>query len=518
MAQIARHPKSYPLSATPGDLADIAQRRWHLLNDDLAYPIAVLRRSALMHNLRWMQGFADRKGVQFAPHGKTTMSPELFALQLAAGAWGLTFATVFQLSVGVAAGVRRALIANQVLGAADLAGLQHLLRQTPGLRVWFLVDSLAQLRLIEQWALAQDQFEPFDVLLEMGIAGQRTGCRSVDEALALAQALAASPAVRLGGVECYEGPAAVCDPALDPVQVSDLVRRVLEVARACDAKGWFAPGDILLSAGGSAVFDLVLPLLQAQCLSQPVCGVLRSGCYLAHDHTHYRNYLRLVEQREGLADSLLPALEVWALVQSVPEPGLALLTCTGPNSVEKGGAFSCSRSGCAGCSHCSAGLERRRVMCRDAEKYVVVATGARRVPPCCCCCARVRLALSSSTRSRAGSCAKALGATLGASFRVRACTHTQLTPPLPGKVARERASWQAVELARGMRTVSEAAARVRKEAKGMPSMVPSRVTLKAREGGGEVMDCGGSWEHTTRGAAIKGSGVVVKTNRLKREG
>ena len=319
--------KSYPLAAEPLAAKDIAARRWRLLADDLAYPLAVLKRTALNHNLAWMQHFVQRKGIALAPHGKTTMSPELFAMQLAAGAWGLTFATVFQLSVGVAAGARRAIIANQVLGAADLAGLQHLLRQTPGLRVWFLVDSLAQLRLIEQWAAAQSQFEPFDVLLEMGIAGQRTGCRSLKDALALAQALSFSPAVRLGGVECYEGHAAVCDPALDPVQVSDLVRRVLEVARACDVNSWFAPGEIVLSAGGSAVFDLVLPLLQAQGLSQPVCGVLRSGCYLAHDHTHYRNYLRLVEQREGLASSLLPALEVWALVQSVPEPGLALLSC-----------------------------------------------------------------------------------------------------------------------------------------------------------------------------------------------
>jgi D-serine dehydratase len=321
------HHKSLPLGSWAGPISDIAQRGWHLLEDDLAYPIAVLRRKELMHNLHWMQEFADRKGVRFAPHGKTTMSPELFALQLAAGAWGLTFATVFQLSVGVSVGVRRAIIANQVLGAADLAGLQHLLRQNPDLRVWFLVDSLAQLRLIEHWASAQSPFEPFDVLLEMGIAGQRTGCRNLDEALVLAQALAASSAVRFGGVECYEGQAAVCDPALDPQQVSALVRRVLDVARSCDARGWFSPGEIVLSAGGSAVFDLVMPLLQAQGLSQPVCGVLRSGCYLAHDHAHYRHYLRLVERREGLDDSLLPALEVWALVQSVPEPGLALLSC-----------------------------------------------------------------------------------------------------------------------------------------------------------------------------------------------
>jgi len=86
MAQIGPESKSFPLAAAPGAMADIAQRGWHLLWDDLAYPIAVLRRSALMHNLHWMQDFVRRKGVQLAPHGKTTMSPELFALQLAAGA------------------------------------------------------------------------------------------------------------------------------------------------------------------------------------------------------------------------------------------------------------------------------------------------------------------------------------------------------------------------------------------------------------------------------------------------
>jgi len=327
MYELGPHSKSFPQDAKPGSLADIAKRRWHVLANDLAFPLAVLRRSALMHNLRWMQDFTQRKGVRFAPHGKTSMSPELFRLQLDAGAWGLTFATVFQLSVGVAAGVRRAIIANQVLAPADLAGLRHLLGQHPDLRVWFLVDSIAQLGLIEGWADAQSDHTPFDVLLEMGIPGQRTGCRTLDEALHLAQALAASKAVRLAGVECYEGHAAVCDPSLDPIEVSALVRRVLEVARACDARAWFASGDILLSAGGSAVFDLVLPLLQAQGLSQPVCGVLRSGCYLTHDHEHYRDYLRLVEQREGLASSLQPALEVWAMVQSVPEPGLALLSC-----------------------------------------------------------------------------------------------------------------------------------------------------------------------------------------------
>lgn len=321
--------KSFPQTAAPCRAADLAARGWNVLADDLPYPLAVLRRSALAHNLAWMQDFAERKGVALAPHGKTTMSPELFRLQLDAGAWGLTFATIHQLAVGVEeAGVRRAIIANQVLGDADLDGLYALLQRHADLRVWFLVDSPAQLRLIEDWAARRQVTRRFDTLLEMGVPGYRTGCRTLEEALALAQAMARSPAVQLGGVECYEGGAARCDNAHDTREVTALVRRVAEAVRQCDAQGLFAddPDAILLTAGGSAVFDLVVPLLRLQGLSRPVQGVLRSGCYLTHDHGNYRRYLRLVEQREGLDASLRPALEVWTLVQSVPEPGLALLT------------------------------------------------------------------------------------------------------------------------------------------------------------------------------------------------
>lgn len=319
--------KSFPVRASAVLLDDIAERQWNILHNDLAFPLAVIKRSSLLHNLHWMQAYAKRKNLHLAPHGKTTMSPELFAMQLAAGAWGLTFATVSQLIVGVDAGARRAIIANQVLSPADLTSLQALLMAHPSLRVWFLVDSLAQLRLIEQWANKQSNFQGFDVLLEMGIAGKRTGCRSFEEAMSLANALAQSTAVRLGGVECYEGHAANGESAHDVKSVGDLIRRVLDVVRACDEQALFATGDILLTAGGSAVFDLVLPLLQAQGLSQSVRGVLRSGCYLTHDHDNYHRYLLNVEKREGLKNSLLPALEVWAMVQSVPEPGLALLSC-----------------------------------------------------------------------------------------------------------------------------------------------------------------------------------------------
>jgi D-serine dehydratase len=62
-------------------------------------------------------------------------------------------------------------------------------------------------------------------------------------------------------------------------------------------------------------------------LGAPVRGLQRSGCYVTHDHGNYRRFLTLVQQREGLQETLRPALTVWSMVQSVPEPGLALLTC-----------------------------------------------------------------------------------------------------------------------------------------------------------------------------------------------
>ncbi|PVE06314.1 amino acid deaminase [Limnohabitans sp. Rim28] len=318
--------KGFPLAAEPCAVSQLGARNWNLLDDALAYPVAVLRRPALAHNLAWMQDFVQRKGVALAPHGKTTLSPQLFRMQLQAGAWGLTFANVHQLRVGLAAGVQRAIIANQLVSDADLDGLDLLLRQHPQAQVWFLVDAVAQLDQLAEWGRRRESPRCWDVLLELGIAGYRTGCRTHEQALVLAQAMAASPCVRLGGVECYEGGLGQCDSAHDIEAVSGLVRSVQALVQQIDAQNLWGGDEVLLSAGGSAVFDLVIPMLKTQVKSRPVQGVLRSGCYVTHDHWNYARYLKLVEAREGLSASLQPALEIWTRVQSVPEPGLAILT------------------------------------------------------------------------------------------------------------------------------------------------------------------------------------------------
>lgn len=318
--------KGFPPQASPCSVEDVGKCGWNMFQDDLAYPMAVIKHAELEHNLRWMQAFTQDRDILIAPHGKTTMSPQLFRRQLALGAWGLTFATVFQVNAGLEAGATRVIIANQVVGDADLDTLDYMLGRDPELRIWFLVDSIAQVDIIESWSRRRASSRKFDCLLEIGIEGQRTGIRTFEQAMALAARIGASGSLHLGGLECYEGGLAHCHSEHDSVAVGALMARVRKIAEACDEREFFEDDQIIISAGGSAVFDLVVPGLKLV-LSKPVAGVMRSGCYITHDHDFYSKMLRNVAQREGLKDSLLPALEVWTMVQSVPEPGLAILSC-----------------------------------------------------------------------------------------------------------------------------------------------------------------------------------------------
>ncbi len=72
------------------------------------------------------------------------------------------------------------------------------------------------------------------------------------------------------------------------------------------------------------MFDLVARDLKPE-LGRPVRALLRSGCYITHDHGTYQRMTAVMNTRLSCAHGLQAALEVWALVQSVPEPGLAIL-------------------------------------------------------------------------------------------------------------------------------------------------------------------------------------------------
>lgn len=321
--------KGYPLSGPPTAISAIGARCWSVLAGDMPLPLAVIRDSALAHNHTWMRDFTASTGVLLAPHGKTTMSPQIFAQQLAAGAWGITVANVQQLGICTRFGVRRVIMANQLLGAAEVVAVIRLLDTHPDLEFHFLIDSLAQLAAIEAVAAGHTMPRRLTALVELGVPGGRTGCRTFDDAMVVARAVAGSRVVALSGLECYEGLQVNGDSAHDTAMVGALMQRVKDVALACDAEKLFNGTSIILTAGGSAAFDLVARELPLR-LSKPVLTILRSGCYVTHDSGFYNRMLEQVKARSGAIwqsrAGLQPALEVWSRVQSCPEPGVAILT------------------------------------------------------------------------------------------------------------------------------------------------------------------------------------------------
>ncbi|MDO9160164.1 MAG: alanine racemase [Burkholderiaceae bacterium] len=388
----ARTHKGYPSWGPDLQVQALAAQGWNVLQADWPLPCAVLRQGALQHNLGWMQRLVDQAGVALAPHGKTTLSPELFRVQLDAGAWGITFASVGQLAVGVAHGVRRALIANQVLRPHDLQWLERLHQAHPTLQAPFWLDSLDQLHVVEQAACSQ----PLDVLVELGLPDGRTGCRRDDQALALARAARASPAVRLVGLACYEGLWTTGNTDSDTILVNQLMQRVHQLLRQCDAEGLFdQTHQIFISAGGSAVFDLVAPWLRPPAdppLSRPVLGLLRAGCSLTHDHGTYQRLAPPMLQRlrhHGLAGQpwdcgggLQAALEVWAVVQSCPEPGLAILNAGKRDLSHDAGLPTPVRwcpEGSTAIATCPAGWHIRAL--NDQHAYLHHPTTASAAPP-----------------------------------------------------------------------------------------------------------------------------------------
>src|SRR5258708_1561565 len=127
----------FDTALSPGELAT---RGWNLLREDLSLPTAVLYQDRIVHNRDWMRTFIAEYGVLLAPHGKTTMAPQLFRMQLEGGAWGITLATAHQTLVAYEHGVRRILMANHLVGKHNMAIVARLL-QDPGFTYYCLVDS-----------------------------------------------------------------------------------------------------------------------------------------------------------------------------------------------------------------------------------------------------------------------------------------------------------------------------------------------------------------------------------------
>lgn len=291
----------------------------HLVRD-VSLPALVIHRAALDHNIQWMQAFVNKAGAQLAPHGKTSMAPALFRRQLEAGAWGLTLASAVQTRAAYAHGVRRVVMANQLVGAPNMVLISELLVD-PQFEFHCLVDHSDNVAELGEFFAVRGQ--RLNVMIEYGVPGGRCGCRSEAEVLALAEAIGRQPGLALTGIEGYEG-VIHGEQAVAGIRAfaASLVRLAVEL-QDC---GSFALARPIVSASGSAWYDLIAEAFDAQQVRGRFLGVMRPGSYVVHDHGIYKEaQCCMLERHDELSEGLRPALEVWAHVQSMPEPGFAVV-------------------------------------------------------------------------------------------------------------------------------------------------------------------------------------------------
>ncbi|HLX03678.1 MAG TPA: amino acid deaminase [Trinickia sp.] len=302
-------------------LDEAARLDWNLLNEDVSLPAAVLYADRIEHNLKWMQAFVAEYGVKLAPHGKTTMAPQLFRRQIETGAWGITLATAHQVRAAYLGGVQRVLMANQLVGRHNMAMIAELLTD-PEFEFFCLVDSVAGVEQLGEFFGAAGK--PLQVLLELGVPGGRTGVRDAAQRDAVLAAIARYPrALKLAGIELYEG------VLKEEQEVRDFLRSAVATTRELVDAGRFARTPAILSGAGSAWYDVVAEEFAQASAAGKIEVVLRPGCYLTHDVGIYKKAQTDILARNPIAkkmgEGLLPALQLWAYVQSIPEPDRAII-------------------------------------------------------------------------------------------------------------------------------------------------------------------------------------------------
>lgn len=293
----------------------------NIMNEDVCLPAAVIKKAALENNIQWMQRYADTRGVSLAPHGKTTMTPWIFQQQQQAGAWAVGVGSAWQASIAMVSGVKRVLMVNQLVGKANMEVVSQLKAHYQDVDYLCCVDSAANAKTLSDFFSAKNQ--TLDILLELGVPGGRCGCRTTQQALALAETITTLSGLRLRGLELYEG---VLHGENPQPKVEALLRDA--AALACQLEQ-YVDGEFILTGAGSVWYDVVCNVWLEAKKPANCRVVIRPGCYITHDAGIYQEAQDELMARDKVAcdlgGDLVSALELVAMVQSVPESDRAIV-------------------------------------------------------------------------------------------------------------------------------------------------------------------------------------------------
>ena len=176
----------------------IGRRGSRLLLDT---PALVLDLDAFMRNLETMQALARSRGVALRPHAKTHKSARIGRAQMEAGAVGLCCAKLGEAEALAAEGLDHLLLTSPVTGGSKVGRLLALNSRLEDLML--VVDDWENAR--ELGSAAREAGKPLKLLIDVDVGTHRSGITSVEDAVALAGLIAATPSLRFCGIQGYAG-------------------------------------------------------------------------------------------------------------------------------------------------------------------------------------------------------------------------------------------------------------------------------------------------------------------------
>ncbi|WP_286263132.1 amino acid deaminase [Thalassotalea atypica] len=306
-------------------MSSLADKGWSILAEEVSLPIAVINENRLLNNAIWMQKFSDEAEVKLAPHGKTSMAPELFKVQLDQGCWGISLATIAQVINAAQHGIQRIILANQLVGKLHMQLLADLL-STSDLEFYCFVDSKENALALGKYFSVRNI--SLNILIEVGVAQGRCGWRDPDNIEPLLEIIKQFPHLKLCGVSFYEG---VIHGNEAETEIKRFIASISRLVSKLYKRDLFDLDQIIITGAGSAWYDIVAQELMSSQSMRNInyTAIIRPGCYLIHDTGIYQSAQDEIVQRSQLAcdvsGELISSLHLWAYVHSVPESGLAVI-------------------------------------------------------------------------------------------------------------------------------------------------------------------------------------------------
>lgn len=276
---------------------------------DVITPALLLDLSSAQHNIDQMAAAMAMMPADLRPHIKVHKSPHLAHRQVAAGAIGLSVATVWEAAAMAAAGLDDLFIVNTVTHPAKNEVVAALARDRT---VLIAVDSPEHVEHLDD--AARRAGSTVGVLIEVDTGMDRAGVDTAAAALALAQHTTSLEHVTLEGVSGYEGHCSLePDSAKRAGKQGSAMNHLTGVADHLRRHDFAVP---IVSAGGTATWSLTA--------ADPRITEIQAGSYALMDNFH-----------GAMIEGFAYALTVATTVISTP-PGRIIIDA-GNKSVGVGG-------------------------------------------------------------------------------------------------------------------------------------------------------------------------------------